>query len=790
MRSPLALVPLLALLLPAAASAGVVVNELFPDAPSTDEGNEWIELFNAGTSAEDLSGWTIERATTGSYSVRYTVPSGTTLAAGDWLVIGEELVAGADLSLGTGVTLDMGNASANADVVRIKDASGNVVDTVVYGTPNSEGHLDDTGAAATSTAPMSSGKAIARDTDGIDTNDCGADFSTATTPTPGAANLTGGGDTDTGEPPTDCVPAQVVKINELLPDPDVDSNDSGDEWLELYNPGSAEIDVSGYKLTDGTATGWDTLLALPAGTFVPAGGYLLIGNSMVGGADVVSDALKLGNASSKADGVRLEDCYGAVIDTVVYGVDNTDLLVDDSGAVATSMAPKPRAGEPLARLTDGADTDQCAVDFESADYGTPGFGNDTPPDDCGAPTSGLKINELLPDPEGADGESGLGWVELYNAGDATLDLSGWEVQSATGNDTGDYSWSTEAAFEPGVTLAPGDWLLVGAINVVGADVVAENLDLPNGDHGDGVRIVDCAGFVADTVVYGSDNLDLLVDDSGSTATSLASDPPENTSLQRVSDGQDTDQSGVDFALQESPTPGVTNPVIEVDPCVPSQGTVVINELMSNPDGTDDGLEWFELYNRSDVAVSLSGWWLAAATQPDGLATHEVDFGAGTSIPPKGFFVVGGEQTDFSDLVKTFSLPNGSTGDALRLYDCEGNAVDTVVYGDDNADGMPDDEGSVPADAYVDPDENQVAARVEDGVDNDAADDWFVDPTPTPGATNYQEPIVDTGDDTPGGKGCNKRDDEGDAPSGGCGSRPDGSISGLLLLGLLWRRRRP
>jgi uncharacterized protein (TIGR03382 family) len=345
-------------------------------------------------------------------------------------------------------------------------------------------------------------------------------------------------------------------------------------------------------------------------------------------------------------------------------------------------------------------------------------------------------------------------------------------------------------FEAGVSIEAGQFLLVGG-SLIAADVVVDGISLPNGTHGDAVRLVDCKGFPADTVAYGSDNDDNVVDDSGLVASSLASNPSEAVSLQRLQDGLDTDQSGDDFALHQSPTPGTANPTIDPDPCVASDGTDLINEIFPDADGTDLGLEWFELHNGGDASVSLSGWTLAVAVQADDLDGADIVLPNGTVIAAGGMLVVGGDGVAQADLVKSFTLGNGTGGDALRLYDCEGTSVDTVVYGEDNGDGLSDDAGTVLAETYGQPASNASLARGTDGTDTNAAADWFVDATPTPGATNVETVVEDT--DPLEVPGC------GNGP-GGCGGgapgEPGGCATGssaTLPLGLavvLFRRRRP
>ena len=62
----------------------ILINEFLAN-PKTLYSNEWIELYNAGSSAADLAGWKLDDIEGGS--APYTLPSGTTVAPGAFLVI-------------------------------------------------------------------------------------------------------------------------------------------------------------------------------------------------------------------------------------------------------------------------------------------------------------------------------------------------------------------------------------------------------------------------------------------------------------------------------------------------------------------------------------------------------------------------------------------------------------------------------------------------------------------------------------------------------------------------------
>ncbi len=71
--------------LPAAASADIVINEIYYDAEPNTSTAEFIEIFNSGPATVDLSGWAF------SDGIAFTFPVGTQLDAGAYLVLTESL---------------------------------------------------------------------------------------------------------------------------------------------------------------------------------------------------------------------------------------------------------------------------------------------------------------------------------------------------------------------------------------------------------------------------------------------------------------------------------------------------------------------------------------------------------------------------------------------------------------------------------------------------------------------------------------------------------------------------
>ncbi|MGB0637820.1 MAG: lamin tail domain-containing protein, partial [Myxococcota bacterium] len=583
-------------------AAEIVINEVLVDATGTDAGHEWIELYNSSAESVDLSGWQIQWGTS-SYSGNHVI-GGLALGPGEYILLGGEWVEGRhELA-----EFNFGNAGSNADSLRIVDSDDVVVDTLVYGSPNSDGWVDDFGVPAVSLAPMaSSGETIARLTDGVDTDFSGTDFSMMEDPSPGRSNML----SDTGTPAASsedtgtwaCEGADSIKINEVMYDPD--SSDAGLEWVELYNAGETPVSLGGWSLESGTSS-YSVIVDFEDGLVMMPGDFVLVGDELVPDTDVTA-GLSLGNAGSSSDALRLVDCEGMPADTLVYGSPNTDEWEDDSGAVASSLAPKSGSGFSIARIADGFDTDESATDWMASETNTPGASNpETAPVECVAGYMDVVINEFVSNPDGTDTDQE--WVELYNRSDTAVVLDGWVL--AWGKN-GTYTGAK--TFGGGTLIEAGGFILIGGAMVDDIDVAA-GLDLGNaGSNADAIQLVDCEGYVQDTVIYGSPNDEGWTDDSGAVATSLTETPGSAESAARIEDGVDTDDCGADFVLSDAPTPGMPNDSVGPVDCELGEMVIKINEILPNPEGTDAENEFVELYNPSDSTVAIGGWGLSAAT---------------------------------------------------------------------------------------------------------------------------------------------------------------------------------
>ncbi|MGC9366338.1 MAG: lamin tail domain-containing protein, partial [bacterium] len=167
------------------------------------KGTEWVELYNYGTTAVDITDWILYSSEDGD---TYTIPTAS-IAAGDRILL-------------SGIGYIMDNSG---DSLFLETDGGTVVDMVAYG---------DMGPAPLAITDWS----CSRITDGLMTGDMARDFNIDGSPTP--------------DTPNDAHPAPLngmLVVNELDPYPA-----SGPDSVELFNPSMTQVvNTAGWLLSDG-----------------------------------------------------------------------------------------------------------------------------------------------------------------------------------------------------------------------------------------------------------------------------------------------------------------------------------------------------------------------------------------------------------------------------------------------------------------------------------------------------------------------------------------------------------
>jgi len=232
-----------------AATSDLVINEVLPNPAGDDTQNEFIEIYNQGLVEEDLTGLYLDDAEGGSAA--YLFPADTKISAGGYLAFYSK-----DTKLG------LTNSGERA---RILNSDKTVLTEIIFG-------------------ESTEGSSYARKTDGTYewTNNLTPNaeniFIVATptptptsdpTPTPTATPVATPTPTSTATP--DYSMAKNLVVNELLPDPS--GNDGENEFIEIFNPGSVAVDLSGFYVDD--TEGGSTPHKIADGTTIEAGGYLV-----------------------------------------------------------------------------------------------------------------------------------------------------------------------------------------------------------------------------------------------------------------------------------------------------------------------------------------------------------------------------------------------------------------------------------------------------------------------------------------------------------------------------------
>jgi Lamin Tail Domain len=184
------------LMLASSGFASVLINELVYDDGSTDD-REFVELYNSGANAVDISGWQLRSSDTtappGDNNGDVTIPANTTLNPGAFYVIGYAVVPNVNQT----VSGASGFFENDQEISELLDVSGNVVDAVVYernkgavAQTTTRGGLwgnfthGDVGTGSTTSS-------IGRWLNGVDSQNNGRDFGLRGA-TPGTSNTTAG----------------------------------------------------------------------------------------------------------------------------------------------------------------------------------------------------------------------------------------------------------------------------------------------------------------------------------------------------------------------------------------------------------------------------------------------------------------------------------------------------------------------------------------------------------------------------------------------------------------------
>jgi hypothetical protein len=305
----------------APAVRSVIINEVAWGGTQASSSDEWFELYNATGTNINLNGWHLT-ADDGSPDIAL---SGTITAADPYFVFARNPAVFNDLAPDKTYSGGLGN---NGETLYLLDPNGNQVDTAnldggtwdagtgspTFASMERQGNVADTPTAWVTyggTVPVAHDRA----NNPINGTPGQGNWALTITPTPtptttGTATPTGTA-TKTGTPTTG---SPRVIISEVAWSGT--AANSNDEWIELYNPSSSPIDITGWHLygDDNTINKVGTPNITLSGT-IPANDFFLLERDEKATdipANQVSSTIDLLNTGER---LYLKDSAGNTIDT-------------------------------------------------------------------------------------------------------------------------------------------------------------------------------------------------------------------------------------------------------------------------------------------------------------------------------------------------------------------------------------------------------------------------------------------------------------------------------------------
>ncbi len=526
---------------------------------------------------------------------------------------------------------------------------------------------------------------------------------------------------------------------------------ANDEFIELYNLTSLEIDLKDWDIKKKTNNGTECNILNNIEGVIPAGGYFLIvprancgdnkDEDCYKGSVEADDEYTTNNFLAKDNTVLLYDNEGKIIDKVRWGeaadfesevLDNpqdnqslerkiTDGKIQDTdnnkNDFEIQVSPNPQNSKVVNEMGDSADTnnnegedDETGEDENNnenigeveneeddqenqndsqdeqgnnenqennteASVGSGGGGS------SGSYDYDIVITELVPNPEDSDAENEF--VEIYNEGDKTADISGWTLEDTLGK-------TAQFVFPENTSISPKKYLVF----------YRPQTKITLNNSGDGAVLKNSSGKI--------------ISETGESGAAM-----EDWSWSRNEDSE------WDWSL--TPTPGTENKIDQDDEVDEEDeedknnleneenkkenfdysDEIIISEIFPNPEGRDnqdENYEWIELYNFSDKKINLYGW------QIDDLA----DGGS------KPYFIEDDlEIFSCAYLVLDYSQTKivlNNNGDTVVLLNPDGKIISQVVYKKDGEEGW----------SYARDENNLLKAE------------WSWSEEPTPGEKNILE----------------------------------------------------
>ena len=470
-------------LAPPAPAIEILINEVAWAGTMASSDDEWIELYNPSlTDTIDISGW---RVVAESGTLDIVLPAGTTIGPDGYFLLER---ARPEVTNAAHNFIYLGALSDSGEILRLRKPDGTIVDTA-----NSDGGAWPAGSLATANSMERMGiltdapLAWVTNVDSASWTNTDA-ASNLVHGTPGRRNW-GFGVTHTPVPTNTPIPpsptntstpsptltpaptgARTIVINEIAWAGTLSSSD--DEWIELYNPSSQDVNLTNWNLR--SSDGSPDIKAEFKDIILKSGAYLLLERTDDDPTNVPANVIYTGSFNNNGEVLSLYDPNGYVVDSA-----NSNGGMWPAGIASTFSS--------MQRSIIAADSDFVWVTYDLTKdsgtkakdasgneiKGTPGRANTpinvTPtatPRNTAVPGSSTQstggvvlqpvigISEFLPRPGYDWNNDGIvdvfdEFIEIINAGRIDINLSAYQVDDEEGLGSVPYTL-------PDITLKPDE----------------------------------------------------------------------------------------------------------------------------------------------------------------------------------------------------------------------------------------------------------------------------------------------------------------------------------------------
>ena len=246
-----------------------------------------------------------------------------------------------------------------------------------------------------------------------------------------------------------------------------------DEWIELYNGSSFDLELDGWKLI---AEDGSPAINL-SGKITAKGFFLLERTDNETLPDIEANLIYKGSLSNTGERLKLLAENGEVVDEIDCSSEwfagnnkeKTTMERKDPLVIGNDPQNWQTSQNPGGTPKEGAKQEEMKHKSKEVEQ---------EPKEAIKYPSNIFINEILPSPDGPDAENE--WIEIFNQNDFKVNLSGWEITDSVGG-TKSYTFPEETAIEAKGFLVLSRLLTKITLNNDGDSLILFN---PNGAKAD------------------------------------------------------------------------------------------------------------------------------------------------------------------------------------------------------------------------------------------------------------------------------------------------------------------